>query len=131
MDVHALMRRVPHILIGILIGVLIGALISAPAVDAAARRSVASRLAALERRVKALERPLTTDTPMELHWHSPGTTGPDLLPHEHTTLGMFVQSGDDGADRRIDDFGYAFEADLLTGGMPFHLTHEVIDEKTW
>jgi hypothetical protein len=127
MDVHALMRRVPYILIG----VLIGALTFAPIADAAARRSVASRLAALERRVKALERPLTTDTPLVLHWHEPGTTGPDLLPPVRTTLGMFVQNGDDGSDARLSEFLYAFEADLDTGGMPFHLAHESIDGKRW
>jgi hypothetical protein len=121
------MRRLPLILIG----VLVGALISAPAVDAAARRSVASRLAALERRVKALERPLTTDTPLVMHWHEPGTTGPDLLPPERTTLGMFVQSSVDDPQVRLREFESAFEADLLTGGMPFHLTHEVIDGRKW
>jgi hypothetical protein len=117
------MRRLPLILIG----VLIGALISAPAVDAAVRRSVASRLAALERRVKALERPLTTDTPLVMHWHEPGTTGPDLLPPERTTLGMFVQNCSTGAESDILDLRLAFEEDLRQNDPTWHRTHEWCD----
>jgi len=116
----------------LVVGIMVGALMCAPVADAAARRSVASRLASLERRVKALERkfPLSTETPVVQKWLDPETRE-RIIPDERTTLGMLIFEPDFAHQAELNSFELAFEFDLAKNDPTFHLTHEFIDGKRW
>jgi hypothetical protein len=124
------MRRVPYIVIGI----IVGALTFAPIADAAARKTVAQRVSALEARIARLEKrvatPHTTDDVLIQHWHLPGETA-HFIPPERTTFGEFIGGTDSALNAEMNTLQVAFEYDLSVNDATFHITHETIDGKRW
>lgn len=83
----------------------------------------------LDSRLSALERPLSTSTPILVrHVDASGTT---VAPDETMPLWEYVETPDRTTAVELQGFERAFEFDLHNGDKSFHLTHEFIDRKTW
>ncbi len=83
--------------------------------------------------VASVESPmLDVSDPVLIRWE----TGADayrqeVLPPRSMPLWQYVQQGTQGTEEHLSAFEAAFEQDLHNGDSRFHLTHEVIDGKTW
>lgn len=77
-------------------------------------------------------RVLDVRDPVLVRWEvGDGTERWEALPPRTMPLWQYVKEGDEATAKRLRMFEAAFEQDLHNGDKSFHLTHELIDGKTW